>query len=198
MKKAQINMILKSISLKSIIILVVLLAFNSYAWFIYATKVSGTIDVHVSSWNIDFKAGDEELGTNITFDVTKAYPGMDDYSKTLDVKNNGEVAASLKYKIKSVRVLDKTYEVSETTTSENLENMLKTNFPFVIEITTSSDNISAKDGSATFNIVMKWPIDSGDDAKDTDWGQKAYEYYKLNPDGSCIHIELEITAKQTL
>ena len=37
----------KYLTLKALIILVVLLAFNSYAWFVFATKVSGGLTASV-------------------------------------------------------------------------------------------------------------------------------------------------------
>ena len=46
--------ILKKIKIRNIIILIVLLMFNTYAWFIYATKVSMNLSVHVSSLNVEF------------------------------------------------------------------------------------------------------------------------------------------------
>ena len=48
--------ILKKIKIRNIIILIVLLMFNTYAWFIYTTKVSTDLTAHVSAWNVDFVA----------------------------------------------------------------------------------------------------------------------------------------------
>ena len=58
----------KYLTLKTLIILVVLLAFNSYAWFVFATKVSGGLTAHVTSWNITFQIGDDETITNVEID----------------------------------------------------------------------------------------------------------------------------------
>ncbi len=198
MKKAKINTILKSLNLKTLILLVVLLAFNSYAWFIFATKVNTNFDVHVSSWNINFKMGEEDVSTNITFTVEKAYPGMETYEKNLSIKNSGEITAKLDYSIKKVRILNKTYEVGvdEGVTSESLKSMIETDFPFKITITTSSDTVSAQNGEATFKISLAWPLDSGNDIADTEWGEKAYDYYKLDPGTNCIEILIEVTAGQ--
>lgn len=51
-----------------------LLMFNSYAWFVFQTKVSGKISAHIEAWNIMFKAGSEETVSNVEFDVDKIFP----------------------------------------------------------------------------------------------------------------------------
>lgn len=48
--------ILKKIKLRNLIVLIILLAFNTYAWFIYTTRVSSEITAHVSSWDVEFIA----------------------------------------------------------------------------------------------------------------------------------------------
>ena len=50
----KVNRILKKIKIKNLVILICLLAFNTYAWFIYTTKVSLDMTAHVSSWDVDF------------------------------------------------------------------------------------------------------------------------------------------------
>ena len=71
--------ILKKIKIKNIIILILLLIFNTYAWFIYATKASSSIDVHISSWNVEFTVGEDETVTNILIEVERVYPGMENF-----------------------------------------------------------------------------------------------------------------------
>lgn len=52
----KINKIIKKIKLKNLISLICIFAFNTYAWFIYTTKVSTDLTAHVSAWNVDFVA----------------------------------------------------------------------------------------------------------------------------------------------
>src|SRR5574344_491029 len=87
--------IFKYVTLKTLIILVVLCVFNSYAWFIFATRASMNLTVHVSSWNINFKVGDEVVSTNMIIDVGKIYPGMNNFQKVITVTNTGETQATL-------------------------------------------------------------------------------------------------------
>ena len=46
----------KKIKLRHLVLLVIMLSSNTFAWFIYAQKVSGTVDVHVRSWKILFES----------------------------------------------------------------------------------------------------------------------------------------------
>ena len=173
-----------------------LIIFNTYAWFIYATRVATDISVHIASWNVEFATGKDETTTNILVQVDRAYPGMENYLKEITVKNKGEMKAKLDYKIKSLKVMDDKYVVGENTTDEELKNKIETEYPFKINITKDDSELSQGIGDGKFSISVEWPYESGDDEKDTLWGNKAYEYYKTNPDKKSIEIQLELVAKQ--
>lgn len=187
--------IIKKVKLRTLILLIILLSFNSYAWFIYATKVSGGMNAHITSWNVKFKAGEEEITTNVVFDVEKIYPGMEDQTKTLTAYNEGEMLAMLSYDIKSVRILDTTYTASETMTTQDIEAILQ-NYPFKLTFAIDNSNLNAVNGSASFVILLRWDFESGDDALDTAWGERAYEYNRTHPYESSIHAEIEVRATQ--
>lgn len=186
---------IKAAKLKTLILLIILLCFNSYAWFVFATKVSGGMTAHITSWNVKFKAGEKEITTNIVFDVDEIYPGVKK-EKTLTAYNDGEMLANLSYEIKSARILDMTYVAGETLTSEQIEEKLK-EYPFKITFTIDNSNLNAKDGSANFVATLNWEFESGNDNLDTTWGEKAYEYNRKHPGESSIHIEIIIKANQT-
>ena len=82
--------------------LIVLIMANTFAWFIYATKIDGSIEVHVKSWNIAFEAGENQVTENVSINVGDIYPGMDDYEYSISAYNQGEVAANLSYKILNI------------------------------------------------------------------------------------------------
>lgn len=192
-----VKKIFKKIKLRTLIILILLLIANSYAWFIYATKVNMGFNAHVSSWNVNFEIGDSESSTNVIVDVERMYPGMDTFSQTIVAKNNGETRAKLSYRIKSITMLGETSEVSESLTSEELANRLANDYPFHLTIGVDNHELEAGQGQGTFTITLEWPFESGDDAKDTEWGEKAYEFYATNPGVSSIHLDLEIIAQQS-
>ena len=188
--------IIKKVKIRNILILILLIIFNTYAWFIYATKVATEISVHISSWNVEFATGEEVTTTNIIIEVERVYPGMDVYVKEITVKYKGEMRAQLSYKIKEIRVLDTQYIVDEDMTSESLQNKIETEYPFKINIEKDDSELIQGTGDGKFTISVKWPYESGDDEKDTLWGNKAYEYYELNKDKKSIEIQLELEAKQ--
>lgn len=187
--------IIKKVKLKTIILLIVFLSFNSYAWFIYATKVSGGISAHITSWNIKFRAGEKEVTTNVVFEVDKIYPGMEPQMKTLTAYNVGEMKALLEYNIRTIRILDETYTVSETFTQDKLIEKLN-EYPFKLTFEIDNTNLDEENGSADFDIKLVWNFESGDDALDTKWGERAYEYNKNHPSSSSIYVEVDVSATQ--
>ena len=71
--------IIKKIKLRNLIILVVLLAFNTYAWFIYTTKVSLDLTAHVSAWDVEFVSKEGGITSNMLIEVERVCPGMDNF-----------------------------------------------------------------------------------------------------------------------
>lgn len=188
--------ILKKIQIKNIIILILLLIFNAYAWFIYATKASTSFDVHISSWNVEFAIGDDESTTNIIIAVDRVYPGMETFEKNITVRNKGEIGAELDYTITAIKILGETFEIDENMTSDELEEKLKTEYPFKINISKDDTELAQGIGPGKFSVTVEWPFESGDDELDTLWGNKAYEYYSINENNKSIEIEAKLTAKQ--
>ena len=190
--------VIKRIRLSSLLLLIVLFAFGSYSWMVFVTKVSTGLTAHVTAWNFDFISEDESVSTETVFDVDQIYPGMDDFSQVVTVKNNGELEGELTFEIKKMVVLGQIYEQSETITAEDLMNMVKNDFPFeiTVEVDGQDNNIISVGGETKVNIKLIWPFDSGNDELDTKWGEDAYEFYKNNPDGTSVHIELLLKVLQ--
>lgn len=194
--KKVLKIIKEKVKIRTMLLLIVFLSFNAYAWFIYATKASVGVSAHVSSWNIEFKTGENQTVTNMEFDVGRIYPGMEKYTKELSIKNSGEINATISYKIKKIEILGDIYEVNETITSDNLLNMLRNDFPFKFDIIVLNGSVVEENGSSTITISLEWPFESGNDLVDTSWGERAYEYYSINPTSKSFHVELEIEASQ--
>lgn len=194
--KETIKTIFKKVKLKTLLLLIVLLMFNSYAWFIYATRVSGSITASIASWNISFQAGEEETTTNIDFKVDRIYPGMETYSETIRATNKGEMKAVLSYEIESVTILGTKYQVTDTTSSEDLFNMIQNDFPFKINISVDNTTLEAETGEAKITVTLEWPFESGDDTTDTTWGEKAYQYYAVHPGQTSVNVQMKIVANQ--
>ena len=153
--------VLKKIKLRNIIILIILLAFNTYAWFIFNTRVSMNLNVHVAAWDIEFlDENEDEITTNVTVAVDRAYPGMDDFEQTVTVKNNGEVAAELDYKITKIEVMGDVYDINaqgSTLTSQDLEDMLD-DYPFSVSITINDTALQNMTGDRSFYSKFRMAI----------------------------------------
>ena len=190
--------ILKKIKIRNLILLIILLVFNTYAWFIYATRVSLNLTAHVSSWNVEFVSGTDEIVTNIEIALDRIYPGMDTFEKNIEVKNKGETKATLTYEIKSLEIMGEIFEVNQEDgiTSEDIENKINTEYPFKINIDIGENSLIDENEQGNFKVTVEWPFESGDDELDTYWGNKAYEYYSLNPGSESIILNVELIATQ--
>ena len=190
--------IIKKVKIKNMIILILLLIFNAYAWFIYATRVSTDITAHVSSWNVEFVGADGEITTNLLVSIGKIYPGMDRFEKIVEVHNKGETPAMLDYEIKELKVMDETFIVDEENgpTTQDINNKIDTEYPFKINIEKDDKLLSEGTGNGKFIISLDWNFESGDDEADTLWGNKAYEFYESYPDENSIEIKLTLIATQ--
>ena len=199
----------KVIKPKNIIVLIILLTSNTFAWFIYATKVQNEMSAHVGAWDILFEAGDSPIVDYINVSIDNMYPGMEDFHYELKAYNKSEVGASLTYTLLSADIMGDVYytkegrneaneEVTETDlTSEELIKVLKDNYPFKFDFSVSSSNLDDI-GEAFYYIDANWPFESGNDELDTKWGIKASEYKKQHPDKPSIILKIKIYISQRL
>lgn len=198
----------RHLGMSRIIFLIVLLVSNTFAWFIYATKIDSDISVHVRAWNVVFEAGENQITDTINLTVDSVYPGMEDFKYEVKAYNRSDVAASLSYQILSARILDQEYiSIDEReilgqepqpgdVTSEELKAILANNFPFKITVETSSETIALGDGEETYTFGVLWPFESDDDELDTLWGVNAYKYKESNPDNPSITLNVKVIITQ--
>lgn len=186
----------KRVSAKMIIILIVTLSANSFAWFIYANKVQGGIEAKVKAWNVTFKLDEGEITEYITIDVDELYPGKS-FSKSITIYNNGDTDADLSYQISSITLfgIKNQYNESQNENINNLLSNIQRDFPFTIT-PGFSNPILAAHSSESFDISINWPYESGNDARDTEWGSRAYTYSNEHPNSSSLVMEIKIIATQ--
>lgn len=208
MKKQKKKISKKTFLILRLVFVLLLVVGNTFAWFIYTTKVDNKIDVHVRAWNVTFQAGEQAVEDYVNLEVESIYPGMEDYVYSLQARNSGDVDASLSYEILEARIFDETYttvegravagqEVQPTDmTSDDLLKSLAVDYPFKITVSLSSDHISSHDGSATYSFNVVWPFESDNDEEDTRWGIIASNYKKSNPDSSSITLKIKVTITQ--
>lgn len=180
--------------LRTLFLLALTLASNSFAWFIYSTRVSTDISAKVRSWNVNFEVGSGDAEEYLEITIDSLYPGMEDYSKTLRASNSGEADAVISYKVEKAEIFGENLKNLDLTDDQILQK-LYADYPFKIGFEVSNQTIPSG-GEASITINVKWPYDSGDDEKDTFWGRKAYDFHEQNKDKPSIVLVVKISATQ--
>ena len=186
----------KRISGKTLLILIVTLSANTFAWFIYANKVQSGIEATVKAWNITFELDSGQITEYITIDVDELYPGKS-FSKDITIYNRGDTDADLSYQISSISLFGTTttYTEAQNANPTSLLATIQANYPFTISPTFSSA-ILAANSDETFTISIVWPYESGNDARDTSWGGQAYTYHSTHPNVPSMVMQIKIIATQ--
>jgi len=194
---------------ENLVILIVLLIANSFAWFIYAGKVQSSIDAHVRSWKVTFTSGTNLIADYFVVNASDIFPGMDTFNETVTAHNESEVPAELTYAIIEARIFDQLFITQEgrrdknqsiqpgDMTSDELETYLLDNYPFSIVFTTSNTELSALNGYADYTVSIDWPYESGNDTEDTYWGNYAYDYATNNPGVSSVTFVVKLYIAQS-
>ena len=196
--KKVLRVLKKSVRLKTMIFLILILVINVLGWYIYVSEVSSDITTHVKAWKIDF---DNSVNQDIDFIVEDIYPGMETQTKEIELTNGGEMDAVVSGMVTQMRILEDTYVADGTdVTSEDLIDSLSNDYPFSVKFYMDGEEITQKDveinATATIVIEISWPFESGDDATDTYWGNAAYDFMNENPDTPCIQISAKVIANQ--
>lgn len=192
-----LKIIIKRVRISTLILLLVTFASTTFAWFIYATKISAGITAHIEAWNILFTTEDNAISEYVSFTIPDLYPGMDDYTDSITAYNLGERSATVSFEIVSVKILGVIYTIDGTTlTSSMMVNKLASDYPFRITMSLSNETVSPSTGRTTFTLSTVWPYESGNDSLDTYWGSKSYEFSSNNPTSPSIEITVRISAIQ--
>lgn len=205
MKKNKKKMYLR-LSLMSVFFVIVSFISGTLAWFVYSGLSKVQTEVNVKAWYIEMEGEKDENG--LIINVDDIYPGMQPKVEEIKIKNFGDSDAQLNYTITNARVLNDDYTMSETLSSEYIEDVLAHQYPFHINIDLSKRFVLAKTDETVFKVTVSWPLDSGNDARDSSWGTKAYQF-KLNEEEqddlnsdydkkSPIRLTIDLTAEQYL
>ncbi len=196
----KLKKLIKKVKIKNLLILIMLLLFNTYAWFVYSTKVNMEISAHVSSWNIQFVSDNQEITTDVEIKIDRIFPGMEGekkFEKVIEVKNNGEKSAVLSYNIQEITIMGEKYSVEgENAKTEDEIKEILNSYPFKIKIEVDDSQLQNNTGNGKVTIGLEWPFESGNDELDTYWGNKAYEYYSVNPDKNSVELKVVLNASQ--
>ena len=194
MDKSKRKKIIKKVKFKTLFLLMITLASNSFAWFIYTTKVSSNISAKVREWNVSFDVNGENVEKTIEINIDSLYPGMSTYTQTLTASNSGEARAQISYEVIRANIL------GDDLTSMNYSdiqiiNYLRSYYPFSIDFHVSNDIVQSN-SEETITISVSWPYESRQDEEDTKWGNLAYTYHSSHPDTPSIDLSIKITAYQ--
>lgn len=194
------------INIVSILFAVVSLISVTLAWFAYSGLATARTEVGVKAWYIEFEKDNEPVSNDIVISLEDIYPGMEPRKEEITIKNLGDADTKLKYKINKARILDSQndyYEMSNNMTSEYIEDAISHNYPFHIDISLSTLYLDSKE-NATFEVSVSWPLDSGNNALDSLWGNNAYQYTQnqelLLPEerSPAIEVNINVTAEQAI
>lgn len=214
-RKAVIARLKSTLTIKTVLILLLTLIVNTYAWFIYVTTVSTGISMHVRSW--DFDIVNDAQQEEFEFVVEQIYPGMPEEIETITAKNNGETEAKLTCDIFYVRIFDEVFETGKTYpdgkiyTSKDLFAKIKNDYPFKTEVYANgvlydgTETIMATGDTTEIQFKINWKYETLDntgnveigDNEDTFWGEKSHKYMETNPDKYSIEIRFNVQAVQT-
>ena len=172
------------------------LASNSFAWFIYSTKVSNNITAKVRSWHVNFDVSSGSGSSEyIEVNIDSVFPGMQPFYQELKASNDGEADARITYEVVSARIFDDDL-IQRGLSSSSIIDSFESEYPFVLSIGASNNIIAANGGEEVIFVSASWDYESGDDLEDTKWGNKAYDYHLNNPDSPSISILIKVSAIQ--
>ena len=144
----------KKVSGKMIIILIVTLSVNTFAWFIYANKVEGGIEARIKAWNISFEVDNNEITEYIHIDVDELYPGKT-FTKDITIYNRGDTDANLSFEITAVTLFGvrTTYTTAQNQNISTLLATIQQDYPFTITPSFSNSLLESKRSSSERHLM---------------------------------------------
>ena len=160
------------LNLISLFFIVASFIFTTLAWFAYSGLSKLETEIDVKAWYIELSKSGETVSNNVVISLPTIYPGMDTVSEVIDIQNLGDSDAELSYKIISARILNDEFVTSEELDSDTLEDTLSHEYPFHVNIGLSNKVVLAETGTGSFEVSVSWPLNSGNDSLDSEWGEK--------------------------
>ena len=194
------------LNIVSILFAIISLTSVTLAWFAYSGLVTAKTEIGVQAWYIEFEKDNQAVSNNVVISLDDIYPGMEPKKEEITIKNMGDADSKLKYSISKARILDSNedyYELGNNIDSNYIEDVISHNYPFHIDINLSKLYIDAKE-EAKFEVSVTWPLDSGNNALDSLWGNKAYQYSQAQESleseerQPAIEVNINVTAEQAI
>ena len=197
----------EALKIRTVVILLLTLLVNTYAWFIYISTVSTGLNIHVKSWEFEFSV--EDKTDDIVIFSDDLYPGMKEVKRSITATNKGETSANISYTITSVKIFGKDLlEGKEAVDEEQFKELLK-DYPFDIQVKMLSEdgslynpsNAMQENDKVQIEFTLNWAYETKDaegnvieamDQADTQVGKDAYNYYHPKENG----VEVELTEEE--
>jgi len=137
---------------------------TTFAWVAYSKVLEPTLNLHISSWDMQYKIAGELWDEDVPIGISTLYPAMAEQTVTIDIFNNGERTVDIDYYLQSISIAGVDYELvqegntnttddyivytqsyleTDPTTSKKIVRGAVTNditqFPFTIEIEHSAE-----------------------------------------------------------
>ena len=164
------------LNLVSLFFIAVSLISVTLAWFAYSGLAKVDTEIDVKTWYIEFQKGQEAVSNNIVISLSDISPGMDIVTEKVKIMNRGDSDAQLSYSIVSATLMGT--ELDGTNGSSYLEDKLSHDYPFHINLSLNKSFALSGDEYSEFNLSVSWPLDSGDDSFDSEWGTRAYQFQR--------------------
>lgn len=172
--KDRIRKKLVKFNLTSIFFFILSLVSTTFAWFAFSNVVNNNLEIEVKAWDVNITEGENNVSNEIGIKVESFHPGSETTTKTININNNGDLDSKVTYTVTHARILN---NVLDTTNQVELLDKLSQEYPFTINFALGTQYLNAQN-STTFMYSIDWPLDSGDDVFDTQWGINASEFIK--------------------
>ena len=142
---------------RALIFAVLVFVVNAYAWFVYISEADVRTDARVKNWDLNFYDGTTAVKVvNINPDL---YPGMQTFTKSLNIVNASDVKADIEYKVKDVLFAGQPMYDEQNTNDAQAIDVLTNQYPFKVEFLTDKQTLDETD-SAAFTVRITWPYEN--------------------------------------
>lgn len=158
----------KRIKRRSIFFAIFVFGVNAYAWFVFVSKADVNVQANVISWDVNFLDENSPV-KDLEIITDDLYPGMNRFSKTININNGSDIGAKVEFRIDKVNVLGEQVSIKFDSFDEAVTYFRDT-YPFYVTFNYDKTILDAGDHSS-FTVNIDWPYEKSDIG--------AREYYQL-------------------
>lgn len=153
--------ILKKHKIGIAIIVLMLTVSSTLAWFTYSSAVDFSMTAHIKAWSVELDAKYDDV---YEFNLSDMYPGMDVSTETVNIKNSGEVDASIGININSLTLFGEVQEYGVDYVIERSadgKEYIVRGYPFELKFILSGTEIAADSNARqSLSYELSWNYDN--------------------------------------